>query len=332
MPARVARCFVTRRLPGPALDRLQAQHEVEIWPDRTPPSHDELVQHSSNAEGLLSLLTDRLDADTIAQLPELRVISNYAVGYDNVDLEAASERGIRVGNTPGVLTDATADLTFALLLAAARRLPEALRAASDGEWLGWEPASFLGAEVHGATLGIIGFGRIGQAVAKRAEGFDMRVLHIDSHHTDEERNRLLKESDFVSVHCPLTPKTHHLINAEALKRMKPTAILINTARGEIVDQAALETALNEGQIAGAALDVTEPEPPERDDPLLAVPNLVLTPHIGSATRAARELMADLAVDNLLAGLAGKPMPHEVFRRPGESEATRETEAPREAKP
>ncbi len=309
--APVARCFVTRRLPGRALDRLQAEHDVDVWPERTPPSHDELLRNAQSAEGLLSLLTDRVDAETIAQLPELRVISNYAVGYDNVDLAAAASRGIRVGNTPGVLTDATADLTFALILAAARRLPEAFTAARDGEWLGWEPAGFLGAEVHGATLGIIGLGRIGQAVAARARGFDMQVLHIGSGHTPDERAHLLATSDFVSLHCPLTRKTHHLIDAEALRQMKPSAILINTARGEIVDQSALITALEEGQIAGAALDVTDPEPPQSGDPLLSAPTLVLTPHIGSATRAARERMANLAVDNLLAGLAGMEMPHEV---------------------
>jgi glyoxylate reductase len=298
-------------LPGHALDRLSANHEVDIWPERVPPSHEQLLEHARDAQGLLSLLTDRLDADAINALPELKVISNYAVGYDNIDLATAAARQIRVGNTPGVLTDATADLTFALLLAAARRLPEAFIAARNQEWVGWEPAAFLGAEVYGATLGIIGFGRIGQAVAERAQGFGMRVLQVGSEHTPEELNRLLEESDFVSLHSPLTPDTHHLIDAAALERMKPTAILINTARGEIVDQAALAAALRDGQIARAALDVTDPEPPAPDDPLLTAPNLVLTPHVGSATRAAREQMADLAVDNLLTGLAGQPMPHEV---------------------
>jgi glyoxylate reductase len=312
----VARCFVTRRLPGPALDRLRAEHEVEVWPERTPPSHEELIEHAAEAEGLLSLLTDRLNAETIGQLHGLRVISNYAVGYDNVDLAAAAERGIRVGNTPDVLTDATADLTFALMLAAARRLPEALKAACRREWLGWEPATFLGAEVYGATLGIIGFGRIGRAVAARAQGFSMRVLHVGSDHTPEELDHLLQDSDFVSLHCPLTPATHHLIDDAALRKMKSGAFLINTARGEIVDQRALEHALKAGQIAGAALDVTDPEPPKPDDPLLEVPNLVLTPHIGSATAAARERMADLAVENLLAGLAGEAMPHEVSTEGG----------------
>jgi glyoxylate reductase len=311
----VARCFVTRQLPGAALARLAAQHDAEIWPDRQPPTHGQLVNNAKNAEGLLSLLTDRLDADTIAQLPKLRVIANYAVGYDNIDLAAAAARDIRVGNTPDVLTDATADLTFALLLAAARRLPEAFQAARDGEWLGWEPGGFLGAEVYGRTLGIIGFGRIGQAVAARAEGFRMRVIHTGSHAGPQELNRLLETADFVSIHAPLNDATRHLIDAQALQRMKPTAILINTARGEIVDQPALIQALQSGQIAAAALDVTNPEPPPPDDHLLSAPNLVLTPHIGSATRAARQKMADLAVDNLLAGLEGRPLPHEVVRGP-----------------
>lgn len=307
----MARCFVTRQLPGSALDRLAAAHEVEIWPDRTPPPHDQLLERAHQAEGLLSLLTDPLDAGTIEHLPELRVISNYAVGYDNIDLAAAAARGIRVGNTPDVLTDATADLTFTLLLAAARRLPEAFSAARSGEWIGWEPASFLGVKVYGQTLGLVGFGRIGQAVARRAEGFGMRILHTRSSDGPQALDKLLGESDFVSLHTPLTAGTRHLIDEAALHKMKPTAILINTARGAIVDQGALIRALEQGHIAAAALDVTDPEPPAPDDPLLKAPNLVLTPHIGSATRAARERMADLAVDNLLAGLEGGPMPHEV---------------------
>lgn len=284
---------------------------MEIWPERSPPTPEQLLEKGASAEGLLSLLTDRLDADTIEHLPELRVISNYAVGYDNVDLQAAARRGIRVGNTPDVLTDATADLTFTLLLAAARRLPEALDAARSGQWIGWEPASFLGAKVYGQTIGLVGFGRIGQAVARRAEGFGMRVLRTRSKDTPGALDELLGESDFVSLHTPLTAATHHLIDEAALNKMKPTAILINTARGGIVDQKALIRALREGRIAAAGLDVTDPEPPAPHDPLLEAPNLVLTPHVGSATRAAREQMADLAVDNLLAGLEGEPMPHEV---------------------
>jgi len=304
----VARCFVTRRLPGPAVSLLQEAHEVEIWEGRLPPTPAELSEKAAGAEGLLTLLTDRIDAALIDSSPRLRAISNYAVGVDNVDIEAATRGGIPVGNTPDVLTHATADLTFALLLAAARKLPDAIEAASEGDWVTWEPAMHLGREVHGATLGIIGFGRIGRAVAARAEGFEMRVLRTGR---DQPIDPLLYEADFVSLHAPLTPATHHLIDAHALSKMRPNAILINTARGGLVDQVALEHALEQGSIAGAALDVTDPEPLPPDDPLLRAPNLILTPHIGSATQAARERMAELAVENLLAGLEGLPMPHQV---------------------
>jgi glyoxylate reductase len=306
----VARCFVTRQLPGPALERLREAHQVDVWPERLPPSYDELRRRTADAEGLLSLLTDRVDARLIEACPRLRAISNYAVGFDNIDLPAAAARGIPVGNTPDVLTDATADLAFALLLAAARRLAPAAAAVRDGDWLTWEPGRHLGYDVHGATLGIIGAGRIGRAVARRAVGFAMTVLS-SSRDGGTPLGELLERSDFVSIHCPLTPATHHLIDAAALARMRDTAILVNTARGPIVDQAALLEALRAGTIAGAALDVTEPEPLAPNDPLLRAPNLLVVPHIGSATHAARERMTELAVDNLLAGLAGLPMPHEV---------------------
>ena len=302
----MARCFVTRRLPGRALERLAQAHEVEVWEQRLPPAPEELISHAAEAEGLLTLLTDRVDAALIDGAPHLRTISNYAVGYDNVDLEAATRRGITVGNTPDVLTDATADLAFALLMAAARKLPEAASAVGGGDWLTWEPARYLGASVHAATLGIIGLGRIGRAVAKRAAGFDMRVLSASR---GEGIDHVLAEADFVSLHVPLTPETQQLINANTLKKMRPTAILINTARGGIVDQAALRTALEEGAIAGAALDVTDPEPLPPDHPLFTLPNLIITPHIGSASAATRTRMAQMAVDNLLAGLAGRPLPN-----------------------
>jgi glyoxylate reductase len=319
----MAHCFVTRSLPGPALERLRAEHEVEVWPERLPPPYQELSARAADADGLLTLLTDRVDAALIEHCPRLRVISNYAVGYDNIDIDAAAARAIAVGNTPDVLTEATADLTWALLMAAARKLPEAVAAVRDGDWLTWEPARFLGAAVQGAVLGIVGLGRIGRAVARRASGFDMTVLYTGggSSGGDGGRSaavvsevpleRLLEESDFVTLHCPLTPATHHLIDAAALRRMRSSAILVNTARGPIVDPAALREALEAGEIAGAALDVTEPEPPALDDPLLAAPNLIVVPHIGSATRAARERMAALAVENLLAGLEGRPLPHQV---------------------
>jgi glyoxylate reductase len=306
----MAHCFVSRQLPGPALERLAAEHELEIWLERIPPTPEQLRQHTAGVEGLLSLLTDRIDAEFIAASPALRVISNYAVGVDNIDLGAASARRIPVGHTPDVLTEATADLTFALLLAAARKLPEAIAAARSGDWVTWEPGEHLGHSVNGQTLGLVGFGRIGRAVARRAEGFQMTVLHAGSS-SGTPLAELLARADFVSLHCPLTPATRHLIDADALSAMKPSAILVNTARGPIVDQAALAAALHAGTIAGAALDVTDPEPLPNTDPLYDAPNVIVAPHIGSATRAARERMADLAVDNLLAGLAGVPLPHQA---------------------
>ncbi len=307
----MARCFVTRQVPGSALGRLAEKHDVDIWPESLPPTYEQLLERVGNVEGLLSMLTDRIDAQLIAQAPHLRVISNYAVGFDNVDVRAAAARRIPVGNTPDVLTDATADMTFALLLAAARRIPEEAAAVRAGQWRPWAPGQNLGADVHGATLGLIGYGRIGQAVAKRAAGFEMEVLHTDTGSDEAAIAKLLAASDFVSLHAPLTPETHHLIDAAALATMKPTAFLINTARGGIVDQQALAKALHEGTIAGAALDVTEPEPLAPDDPLLEAPNLIVVPHIASATKITRERMADLAVDNLLAGLDGRPLPHQV---------------------
>ena len=319
-PARMrlpmARCFVTRVLPGPALDRLRDRHEVDVWPDRLPPPYQELAARATGVEGLLTTLTDRVDAALLEHCPDLRVISNYAVGYDNIDLHAAAGRGIVVGNTPDVLTEATADLTFALLLAAARKLPEAIESVREGDWLTWEPGRFLGQAVAGATLGIVGLGRIGTAVAQRALGFEMTVLYTGGGQGSEAVRRvsfdtLLEESDFVTLHCPLTAATYHLFDADALRRMRSSAILINTARGPIIDQEALRDALLAGEIAGAALDVTEPEPLPPDDPLLSTPNLIVVPHIGSATRVAREHMADLAVENLLAGLDGRPLPHQV---------------------
>jgi glyoxylate reductase len=303
----MARCFVTRRIPGPALDRLIDAHDVEVWPHRLPPTPDELREQVAGVEGLLSLLTDTVDEALLDAAPDLRAISNYAVGTDNVDLDAATKRGIPVGNTPDVLTDATADLAFALLLALARRLPEGERDVREGQWVTFEPDRNLGAEVTGATLGIIGFGRIGQAVARRAEGFGMEILHTG----DTPLEELLERSDFVTLHCPLTPETRHLIDADALGRMKPTARLVNTARGPIVDAAALERALHERAIAGAALDVTDPEPLPADHPLLEAPNLLVVPHVGSATVRTRHKMTEIAVDNLLAALAGEPMPHQA---------------------
>jgi glyoxylate reductase len=299
----MARIFVTREIVGEALERLRTAHDVVVWEGTEPPSRPVLLEAVAGTAGLLCMLTERIDGELMDAAPELKAIANYAVGHDNIDLEAAQARGIAVGVTPDVLTDATADLAFALMLAAARRLPEAAAGVRAGEWGTWEPARWLGTDVHGATLGIIGFGRIGRAVARRAEGFAMTVLA-----TLEE---LLERSDFVSLHCPLTEETRHLIDADALARMKRGAILVNTARGPIVDQAALVEALHAGTIAGAALDVTDPEPIALEDPLLGAPNVVVLPHIGSATWTARSKMTELAVENLLAALDGRPMPNAV---------------------
>jgi len=302
--------FVTRRLPGGALDRLAAEHDVEVWNEPLPPPRDELLARMQDLEGLLALLTDRVDAELIEAAPRLRAISNYAVGVDNVDLEAASACGIPVGNTPGVLTDTTADLALALMLGIGRRLVDGDAYVRRGEWRTWDPELLLGHDLHEATVGILGFGRIGQAVARRLEGFDCTVLH-NSRSGGVPFEELLERSDFVSVHTPLTDETRGLIGQEALRRMKPTAYLVNTARGPVVETEALAAALHAGEIAGAALDVTDPEPLPAGHPLLDAPNLLVLPHLGSATHATRERMADMAVDNLLAGLRGEAMPHQV---------------------
>jgi glyoxylate reductase len=303
----MARVFVTRRIPGDALERLAAEHHVEIWEGRLQPSHSRLLEKTQDVDGLLCLLTDRIDRHVIEQSESLKVISNYAVGVDNVDIEAATERGIPVGFTPDVLTEATADATFALLLASARRIVEGDHIVRAGRWLTWEPTLLLGHDVHGKTLGIIGLGRIGKAVARRAEGFGMEVIHHGSS-SGVSLDELLDRSDFVSLHAPLTDATRGMIDEPELRRMKHTAVLINTARGGLIDTGALTRALDDAWIAGAALDVADPEPVPRGHPLLEAPNLILNPHTASASIEARTAMADLAVDNLLAGLAGEPMP------------------------
>jgi len=304
----VGRVFVTRALPFPALERLAAEHEVDVWEERTPPPPDALLARAAEADGLLTMITERVDGALLDAAPSVKAVANLAVGTDNIDLEAAAERGIPVGNTPGVLTDTTADLAFALLLALARRLADGEREVREGRWAPWEPSHGLGGDVSGTTLGIVGWGRIGQAMARRGEGFGMEVVH-SSRSSGLALEELLEQADFVSVHTPLTPETRHLIDADALRRMNPTAYLINTARGGVVDQVALREALETGEIAGAALDVTDPEPLPGDDPILSAPNLLVVPHIGSATVRTRSRMAEMAVDNLLAALAGRDMPH-----------------------
>ncbi len=325
MPAR-PRVFVSRRLPGDALERLAREADVDLWPDELPPSYDELRRRVADADGLICMLTDRIDAPLIDAAPLLRVITNVAVGYDNIDVAAAAARNIAVGNTPGVLTETTADLAFALMLAVARRIVEAERFVRDGRWRTWDPNLLLGYDLHGATLGIIGYGAIGQAVARRATGFGMRVvaatrseLASDAIAQRVDLVSLLRESDFISLHVPLTDETRGMIGEPQFRAMKRTAIIINTARGGVIDQPALVRALHDGAIAGAGLDVAAIEPIPEGDPLLAAPNVVLLPHIGSATHATRERMADMAIANCLAGLRGEPLPHGVNHRGTEAQ-------------
>jgi glyoxylate reductase len=304
----MGKVFVTHRLPGSALDRLAAKHDTHIWPERLPPKPRELRDLAVPVEGLLTLLTDQVDAEVINGSLALRAISNYAVGVDNIDVEAATARGIPVGNTPDVLTETTADLAVGLMLASARRIVEGDRLVRSGEWLTWEPGFLLGRDLHDSTVGILGYGRIGRAVAQRVEGFGASVVYT-SRWGGVALPELLELSDFVSVHTPLTEETRALVDEDAFARMKRTAYLVNTARGPIVDHVALGRALREGAIAGAALDVTDPEPLPAGHPLLDAPNLTVVPHIGSATHATREAMADMAVHNLLAALAGERMPY-----------------------
>lgn len=314
------RVFATRALPGPALERLARSVDLDVWSERSAPPPEVLAARLARADGLLCLLTDRIDAALLARAPRLRALSSVSVGVDHIDRVAATARGLPVGHTPGVLTETTADLAFALLLAAARRIPEADRFVRDGDWRSeqsWQPDLLLGRDVYGTTLGVIGFGAIGRAVARRAIGFGMRVLawsrtprplgDLDGHVETAALPELLARADFVSVHVALAPETRGLLDARALGAMKPGAILVNTARGGIVDEDALAAALREGRLAAAGFDVFAREPLEPTSPLLGLPNIVLTPHIGSASGATRARMAELAVDNLLAALDGRRM-------------------------
>jgi len=312
---------VTRKIPDAGLQLLREATTVEIWDQELPPSPDEIDALLEGCDGAITLLTDRIDGAVLDRHPSLRVVSNFAVGYDNIDVPAASERGVLVCNTPEVLTNATADHTWALLLAAARRIPESISYVRDGKWKTWGPMLLLGREVSGATIGIVGLGRIGKEVAKRARGFDMRVLAFDPFEdaafarehdvTYVPLEELLADSDFVTLHVALTPETHHLIGAAELGRMKPTAILVNASRGPVVDTDELVDALQGGTILGAALDVTDPEPLPADHPLVNMTNCIVVPHTASATVQTRDRMAELAARNLLAGLRGERPPAAV---------------------
>jgi glyoxylate reductase len=312
---------ITREIPEAGVTPLREVTTVKQWPNELPPTPEELETLLQDCDGAITLLTDTIDGPLLDRLPKLRVVSNFAVGYDNIDVPAATERGVLVCNTPDVLTDATADATWSLLLAAARRIPEAQQYVREGRWQTWGPLLLLGREVSGATIGIVGLGRIGKEVAKRARGFGMQILaydpYVDAAFAEEygvayvPLDQLLAESDFVTLHVALTEETEHLIGADQFRRMKPTSILINASRGPVVVTDALVEALQSGGILAAALDVTDPEPLPADHPLVTMPNCIVVPHTASATVQTRDRMADLAARNLLAGLRGERPPAPV---------------------
>jgi glyoxylate reductase len=317
------RVFVTRHLPGGALDYLAEHTELEWWREEMPPPRDALLKQAAGCEGLLTLLTERIDEELLDRAPKLLVVSNMATGYDNIDVAAASKRGVLVTRTPGVLSETTAEFTLALIFAAARRVVEGDRMTRSGEWKTWGPEILLGQDLSGSTLGIVGMGGIGAEVAKRTRALGMRVVYhsrtrksglerkyrMEFHELDD----LLRKSDVVSLHAPLTAETRHLIDERALRLMKRTAVLVNTARGPLVDQKALHAALVAGEIAAAALDVTDPEPIDPSDLLLTLPNVIITPHIASASVATRSRMAMLAAENLVEALNGRMPEHTVNR-------------------
>lgn len=318
----MAKVLVTRNIPQQAIETVRDACEVKQWENDAPIPRDVLLEWVRGVDGVYCLLTERIDGALLdAAGPQLKIVSTMSVGYDHVDLPALRARGVALGNTPGVLTETTADLALALLLTAARRLPEAWSAAKDGTWGPWQPEWMTGRDVHGSTVGIVGLGRIGAAVARRLLGFGCRIVYSGPRPRPElaeplgatylSFEQLLAESDFVSIHCPLNDATRHLFGAAAFSSMKPTAILINTSRGPVVDQEALYQALRRGQIAAAGLDVTTPEPLPVDNPLFTLPNCVVLPHIGSASIATRLHMALMAAENLIAGVEGKPLPNGV---------------------
>jgi glyoxylate reductase len=310
--------FVARIIPEAGLVKVRDFCDADVWSEPLPPTADILRERVAGCEGLLSLLTERIDATLMDAAPRLRVISNYAVGFNNIDIAAATERGIAVGNTPGVLTDATADMAFALLISAARRIVESQHYAASGRWKTWEPLGHVGQDLVGRTLGVVGMGRIGFALAKRCHaGWGMRVLYHDPRPSAEaERelaalrvplDKLLAESDFISVHTDLNDTTRGMFNAAAFRKMKPTAVFVNTSRGPLVVESDLAEALRKGLIFAAGVDVTDPEPPLTENPLLSLPNCIVAPHIASATVNSRNSMAEIAADNLIAGLKGQPL-------------------------
>lgn len=312
--------FVSRVIPEKGLEQLRKVAEVDLWEGEVEPPYEILRERVRGADGLLCMLTDRIDAALMdAGGPGLKVISQMAVGYDNIDIAAATARHIPVGHTPGVLTDTTADFAFALLMAGARRIVEGDAYVRAGNWKTWGPTLLMGHDIHGATLGLVGFGRIGQGMARRAAGFGMKLLACDPGANAGiaqalgvhlvSLDQLLAEADFVSLHTPLTPETRHLMNTEAFAKMKSTSVLINTARGGVVDQEALYHALKAGQISYAALDVTDPEPLPANHALLSLPNCLIVPHIASSSLTTRNRMASMAAANLEAGLKGEPLPY-----------------------
>lgn len=314
--------YITRKIPEPALQIIAEACAYRLWPEEEIPVPREiLLEEIAEVDGVFTLLTEKVDEEFLLAARRLKIVANMAVGYDNINVDAATRHGVMVTNTPGVLTETTADLAFALLLATARRLLEANRYLVEGHWKTWHPMLLTGQDVHGATLGIIGLGRIGAAVARRARGFQMRLLYYNRTRREDLEQELgisyrplddlLRESDFVSIHAPLTPETRHLIGARELALMKPTAVLINTSRGPLVDEAALYQALVEKKIWAAGLDVFEVEPVSPDHPLLQLENVVALPHIGSASIATRIKMATTAASNLVAGVTGKRPPHLV---------------------
>ena len=313
------RVLVTRLIPEVGLRRIVQECQAEVWEEPLPPPRDVLLEKIAGCEGILSLLTERIDAELMdAAGPQLKVISNFAVGFNNVDVAEATRRGIRVGNTPGVLTEATADMAFALLISASRRIVEAQDYIREGNWKTWEPLGHIGQDLVGKTLGIVGMGRIGHALARRCHGgWNMRILYVDKFRNEAaeqdfdaqhvEWNTLLSESDFVSVHVDLNSETEGMFDRDAFAQMRPTAVFVNSARGPIHNQQDLYDALVQGEIFAAGLDVTNPEPLDLEDPLLKLSNCVIAPHIASGTVSSRNCMAEIAANNLLAGVRGEPL-------------------------